>query len=283
MALPPPTLDATVLVTGASDGIGAALARELADRSHNVVVVARRVTRLRALARDLQREHGVIVDVEAVDLLDAEARAALVARLLGGEREVVGVCNNAGFGSVGRFAELPLERERDIVRLNVEALHHLTGAFLGRMVEQGIGAVLNVASTAANQPVPGMATYAASKAFVQSFSEALHAELDGSGVSVTCLSPGPTRTRFGAVAGLEGSEHATPGFLFSDPAGVARAGVDGMVAGRRTVVPGVSNKLASTGGRLIPRGLFLPLARRVAADRLGKESRLTSQGSRGRP
>jgi short-subunit dehydrogenase len=276
MALPPPTLDATVLVTGASEGIGAALARELADRSHNLVLVARRVTPLRALARELRREHGVIVDIEAADLIDADVRAELVERLAAGEREVVGVCNSAGFGSVGRFAELPLERERDIVRLNVEALHHLTGAFLPRMVEQGIGAVLNVASTAAFQPVPGMATYAASKAFVQSFSEAVHAELDGTGVSVTCLSPGPTRTRFGAVAGLEGSEHATPGFLFGDPADVARAGVDAMVAGRRAVVPGVSNKLTSAGGRLIPRGLLLPLARRVAADRLGEESRLTS-------
>jgi short-subunit dehydrogenase len=275
MALPPPTLDATVMITGASTGIGAALARELAERSYNLVLVARRAPSLDALAEELPRDHGVHVDIEAVDLTDAKAREALVARLARGEREVVGVCNSAGVGSVGRFAELPLERERDIVRLNVEALHHLTGAFLPRMLEQGIGAVLNVASTAAYQPVPGLATYAATKAFVQSFSEAVHAELEGTGVSVTCLSPGPTRTRFGEVAGLKGSAHPTPDFLFSAPQDVARAGVDAMVAGRRSAVPGLSNKLSATGGRLIPRSLLLPLARRVNAERLGEASRLT--------
>ncbi|HWT22752.1 MAG TPA: SDR family oxidoreductase, partial [Solirubrobacteraceae bacterium] len=208
MALPPPTIDSTVVVTGASAGIGAELARELAERAYNLVLVARRAEPLDALAGELRLTHGVHVDVEPVDLADAPARVALVARLEAGEREVVGVCNDAGFGSIGRFADLPLEREQDIVRVNVEALHHLTGAFLPRMVEQGIGAILNVASTAAFQPLPGFATYAASKAFVQSFSEAVHAELAGTGVSVTCLSPGPTRTRFGKVAGLSGTEHA---------------------------------------------------------------------------
>ena len=185
------------------------------------------------------------------------------------------MCNSAGFGSFGRFADLPLEREQTVVRLNAEALHHVCGAFLPRMVEHGVGAVLNIASTAAFQPVPGLATYAATKAFVQSFSEAVHAELEGTGVSVTCLSPGPTRTRFGRVAGLEASDHVAPGFLFSEPADVAREAVDGMVAGRRSVVPGVQNKLSAAGGRLVPRMLLLPLVRRVAAERWDEESRLT--------
>jgi len=275
MALPPPTIDSTVVVTGASAGIGAELARELAERAYNLVLVARRAEPLDALAGELRLTHGVHVDVEPVDLADAPARVALVARLEAGEREVVGVCNDAGFGSIGRFADLPLEREQDIVRVNVEALHHLTGAFLPRMVEQGIGAILNVASTAAFQPLPGFATYAASKAFVQSFSEAVHAELAGTGVSVTCLSPGPTRTRFGEVAGLSGTEHATPGFLFAKAEDVARAGIEAMVAGRRTAVPGLRNKLSSAGGRVLPRTVLLPVARYVTADRLGTESRLT--------
>jgi short-subunit dehydrogenase len=270
MALPPPTIDSTVVVTGASAGIGAALARELADRSYNLVLVARRAEAMDALGEALRLTHGVHVDVEPCDLADGSARTALVARLEAGEREVVGVCNNAGFGSVGRFTDLPLEREQEMLRVNVEALHHLCGAFLPRMVAQGTGAILNVASTAAFQPLPGMATYAATKAFVQSFSEAVHAELAGTGVSLSCLSPGPTRTRFGAVAGVGDVGPVPPRRLFMEPHDVARAGVDAMVAGRRSAVPGVANKLSSAGGRLVPRSVLLPLARRVGADRLGE-------------
>ena len=130
MALPPPTLDNTVLVTGASAGIGAELARELARRNYNVVLVARRAERLRELAEELRLSHGVHADVEPCDLTDAGARRALVERLQAGEREVVGVCNNAGFGTVATLLESDLEREQQVVRLNVEAVHHLTGAFL---------------------------------------------------------------------------------------------------------------------------------------------------------
>src|SRR5215203_2647272 len=136
MALPPPDPDNTVVVTGASAGIGTELARQLAQRSYNVVLVARR---------------------------------ALVARLDAGERAIAGICNNAGFGTVATLLESDLEREQQVVRLNAEAVHHLTGAFLRPMVERGAGAILNVASTAAFKPLPGFATYAASKAFVHSF------------------------------------------------------------------------------------------------------------------
>jgi uncharacterized protein len=268
MALLPATTDTTVVVTGASAGIGAELARELAERGHNLVLVARRTDRLRALAEDLRLAHGVVADVESCDLIDAEARRALVARLQAGERAVTGICNNAGFGSGGDFARLPLEREQDMLRLNVEALHHLTGAWLPEMIERGAGAVLNVGSTSAYQPLPGMATYAATKAFVQSFSESVHTELAGTGVSVTCLSPGFTSTEFGAVAGVGSVEAVAPGFLTMSARDVARAGVEAMIAGRRTVVPGVQNKASALGGRLIPRTLLLPIARRVSADRL---------------
>jgi len=270
MALPPGTLDSTVLVTGASSGIGAELARGLADRSYNVVLVARREDRMAELGERLRLRHGIHADVVACDLGDAAARAALVAELEGGEREVVGVCNGAGFGTVADFAEADLAREQALVRVNVEALHHLTGAFLPRMRRQGVGAILNVASIAAFQPLPGFATYAASKAFVQSFSEAVHAELAGTGVSVTCLCPGFTRTEFGAVAGVPEDGGVAPGFLTMDAADVARAGIEGMVAGRRSVVPGVQNRASVLGGRLAPRSLLLPLARRATASRRGR-------------
>ena len=263
MALPPPTIDATVLVTGASAGIGAELARELARRGHNVVLCARRADRLQALAEELRLSHGVHADVEPCDLIDAAARDDLVARLEAGERTVVGVCNNAGFGTVANLLDAGVEREQRVVALNVTAVHHLTGAFLPRMAADGAGAILNVASTAAFQPLPGFATYAASKAFVQSFSEAVHAELSGTGVSVTCLCPGFTRTEFVAQANAADKEASLPGFLWMNAPGVARAGVDGMVAGRRTVIPGLQNRASMLGGRLAPRSLLLPMVRKV--------------------
>jgi short-subunit dehydrogenase len=267
MALPPPTDDTTVLVTGASSGIGAELARELAARGHHVVLTARRADRLAALAEELRAASGVDAAVEPCDLTDSDARDGLVARLEAGERTVVGVCNNAGFGTVAPFHESELEREQRVVRLNVEAVHHLTGAFLPRMVADGAGAILNVASTAAFQPLPGFATYAASKAFVQSFSEAVHAELSGTGVTVTTLLPGFTRTEFGENARAADKEAAMPGFLFMEAAEVARVGVEAMIAGRRTAIPGLQNRATMLGGRMAPRSLLLPLVRQVTGRR----------------
>jgi len=266
MALPPATSESTVVVTGASAGIGAELARELARRGYNVVLVARRVERLRALAGELE-SYGVHAGVEPCDLIDADERRALIGRLEQGQRTVVGLCNNAGFGTVTTLLDADLEREQDVVRLNVEALHHLTGAFIGPLVECGAGAILNVASTAAFQPVPGFATYAASKAFVQSFSEAVHTELSGTGVSVTCLCPGFTHTEFGARAEARDAEVALPEILFTEAADVARAAIDGMVAGRRSVIPGSLNRAIMVGGRLAPRSVLLPLVRQVIGRR----------------
>ena len=256
-------LDSTVLITGASAGIGAELARELARRSYNVVLVARRAERLQELAEELRLTHGIHADVEPCDLADPAARSDLIARLQTGERDVVGVCNNAGLGTVATLVEAGVEREQQVVRLNVEALHHLTGAFLPQMVSDGAGAILNVASTAAFQPLPGFATYAASKAFVQSFSEAVHAELGGTGVSVTCLCPGFTHTEFGQAAGAREEEAKLPEFLFMEAPDVARAGVEAMVAGRRTAIPGFKNRVTTLGGRMAPRSLLLPLVRHV--------------------
>ena len=255
-----------MVITGASAGIGAELARRLADRGHDVVLVARREQRLRELAEQLRLRHGIRAEVEVCDLGDAAARRELVDRLLAG-RVVAGLCNNAGMGTVGTLLEAGVEREQQVVRLNVDAVHHLTGAFLPGMVERGAGAILNVASTAAFQPLPGFATYAASKAFVQSFSEAVHAELGGTGVSVTALCPGFTHTEFGEKAGASEHERALPELLFQDAQAVARAGVDAMIAGRRTAIPGLHNRASMLGGRLVPRSLLLPVVRKVTAAR----------------
>ena len=268
MSLPAASTTTTVLVTGASSGIGTELARELARRGYNLTLVARRRDRLEELARELRAAHGISADVRPCDLGDTAGRDALVAELQASDLEVVGVCNNAGYGSAGRFHELPLERERQMVALNVDALHHLTGAFLAAMVARGSGAILNLASTASFQPVPGLATYAATKAFVASFSEAVHAEVQGTGVSVTSLCPGPTHTEFGERAGVGGITGSAPEFLYSQAPDVARQGVEAMIAGRRSAIPGLSNKASAFGGRFVPRSVLLPVAARIGAGRI---------------
>jgi short-subunit dehydrogenase len=261
MSLPPPATDSTVLVTGASSGIGAELARELARRGYGLTLVARRKERLTELADESKRRHGVAVDVRAADLSKPTSRTRLIAALHAAPAKVVGVCNNAGFGSFGRFQDLDLERETEQVRLNVDALHELTGAFLPDMVARGAGAVLNLGSVAGFQPMPANATYAATKAFVNSFSEAVHSDLAGTGVSCTALCPGPVRTEFGEAAGLGDVNSAGPDFLWLSPEEVARAGVRGMIDGKRAVIPGAGNRVAALGGRHVPRTLLLPLWR----------------------
>jgi short-subunit dehydrogenase len=258
----------TVVVTGASSGIGADLARELAARGYGTTLVARREERLRELAAELEGEHGVTVDVRACDLVDDAERRALADELAGGERRVIGLCNNAGVGSMGDVAELDPDHEVRIVRLNALALHELTVRLLPTLVEGGEAAILNLASVTGFQPLPGTATYAATKAFVISFSEALHAELSGTGVSCTVVSPGLTRTEIWGESGAGELHEAGPGFLWQDAEQVARASVSAMVEGRRTVVPGVHNKLASVGGRFVPRSVWLPAMRTVGGRRL---------------
>jgi len=255
MSLPPASPTSTVVITGASSGIGTELARALAELGHHVTLVARGAERLEELAGELGAA-GRESEVLPCDLAHPRERAQLIGRLEGSGRLVVGLCNNAGFGTSGRFAELPLERELEEVSLNVGAVHHLTGALLGPMVGRGSGAVLNVASIAGFQPMPGMATYAASKAFVISFSEALHTELRGSGVSCTVLCPGPTETEFSRTAGLADLE-AAGRRVFASPADVARAGVRAMVAGRRIAFPRALDAGAAVAGRFSPRSVSL--------------------------
>jgi short-subunit dehydrogenase len=259
MSLPTPDPSARVLVTGASSGIGTELARCLAERGHSLAITARRQDRLEALADELE----VQVDVHPCDLGDPAARDALVAELLDGP-PVTGVCNCAGFGTAGEFLDLDAQRELDQLALNIDAVLALTHAFAGPMVERGEGAILNVASIAAFQPLPGMATYSATKAFVQTFSEAVHEELRGTGVSCTVLCPGPVETEWATIAG---AQSVMIGPAKVSPRAVAVAAVEGMESGKRSVVPGIVPKAASLGGRYAPRTLLLPGIHRLVTRR----------------
>jgi hypothetical protein len=243
------------LITGASAGLGAEFARQCAARGDELVLVARRRDRLDALAAELGNAHVV-----AADLADPGAPTRILAEA--GDRGlwVRTLINNAGFGLVGRFEALPLERQLAMVDLNVRALAELSHAVLGGMRAGGGGAILNVASTAAFQPGPGFAVYFATKAFVLSFSEALHQELKGSGIRVSALCPGPTATEFGAVAGMTSQRFAR---LSADAASVVRAGLRGLDRNRAVIVPGALNKLTAQSGRIVPRAAMRRIVARL--------------------
>lgn len=249
----------TVLITGASSGIGAELARLFAADGSNLVLVARREEQLRALGQDLEQRHGVQVRVLPSDLSRQQAPREVVDRLAAWNVDIDVLVNNAGFGSLGTVAELATQQQLDMIQVNVLALTHLTRLLLPGMIDRRRGAVLNVASTAAFQPGPRLAVYYATKAFVLSFSEALAEELRGSGVAVTCLAPGPTETEFASVAHAERARLFRWGTMSSES--VARAGHDGLRRGKVLVVPGLRNRLLAFSVRLAPRAL----ARKVAA------------------
>ena len=263
MALPEPGESSTALVTGASSGIGAAIARELAERGQNLTLVARREELLTDLATEVHDRHGVRAGVFACDLGDDDERARLEARIgeLGLQVEIL--VNNAGFGYTGDFADAERQRQVDMVKLNCEAVVDLSARFLPDMVRRGRGGVLNVASTGGFQPMPKSATYGASKAFVLSHSEAVHHELRGTGVTLTALCPGPVRTDFADAAGIPKANETGPGFIWTSVEDVAREAVDGLASGKRVVVPGLLNHAGSLLGRHSPRWLALPLTSRI--------------------
>jgi short-subunit dehydrogenase len=249
----------TALVTGASGGIGLEIARELAARGHDLALVARSADRLAAAAQALGQAHGVTCRVLPLDL-SAPGAPERVRDWLAAEGVPVDVLvNNAGFGLHGAFAESDLGRELEMLQLNVVALTALSRLFVKPMVARRSGRILNVASTAAFVPGPFMAVYYASKAYVLSLSAALANELAGSGVSVTVLCPGATRTSFDAVAGVTEFKLFKTGVM--DAAAVARSGVKGMLAGRRIVVPGLRNWLLASSSGLAPRSLTARIAR----------------------
>jgi hypothetical protein len=260
MALPTPKENTTALVTGASSGIGADMARQLARRGFGLTLVARREDRLKALADELSETHQVRAEVIAVDLTDADSRAALPAEVERRGLTVDILVNNAGFSTMGPVHKSEREAELSMVRTNIEAVVDLCTLFVAGMVSRHRGAILNTASTAAFQPLPGQAVYGASKSFVLSYGRALGTELRGTGVTVTTLCPGPVETGFAEASGLTDAEagESLPKFMWVPPAQVAKAAVDGLAAGRAVVIPGPANRIGASLGYLIPKALILP-------------------------
>jgi short-subunit dehydrogenase len=254
-----PSPPGTALVTGASSGIGQRLARLIAADGYDLVLVARRSDLLDRLASEITGAHRVAVTTRAVDLSHPDGASALLDQLDAERITIDLLVNNAGFGLRGAFADLPLDRQLEMVALNVTALTLLTRRLVPGMRERNRGGVLNVGSTAAFQPGPFMAVYYATKAYVVSFSEALAEELSGTNVRVSCLAPGPTSTDFAATA------RATDTDLFKgrmmDSASVAREGYEGWKAGRVLVVPGRHNRLRALAVRLLPRAVVRKVAR----------------------
>jgi len=240
-----------VLVTGASSGIGRELALQFAMHRNDLVLVARSRDKLEALAEECRKQYGVQADVICADLSkEAEVRGVFEETERRGLQIDI-LVNNAGFGDMAHFWDVPAERYMSTIAVNISALTHLTRLYLTGMMQRKRGRILNVASTAAFQPGPNVAVYFATKAYVLSLSEALWIELRGTGVTVTCLAPGPTQTAFGELAHMR----HTPLFRFScmqaEP--VARAGYEGTMKGKSLVLPGVVNKMLASSSRLWPR------------------------------
>jgi short-subunit dehydrogenase len=242
------------LITGASAGLGEEFARQLAGRGQRLVLVARRKDRLDALAKELGNARAVAADLSAPD-----AAAKLMANLAKAGETVDTLINNAGFGLIGRFAELDAKRQRAMIDLNIGTLTDLCRAVAPGMIERKSGAILNVASTGAFQPGPKFAVYFATKAYVLSFTEALHEELKPHGVRVTALCPGPTRTEFGEVAGFGDRKGMFDRLAMQSPA-VVEAGLKGLDRNRAIVVPGLLNKVGAASTRFVPR----PAVRKIA-------------------
>ena len=245
------------MITGASAGLGAEFARLCAARGESLVLVARRRDRLESLAAELGG-----AEIVAMDLAPSGAPERLIAEVEGLGLHVDCLINNAGFGLVGRFAALQLARQREMIGLNIGALTELAHLVLPGMIERWSGRILNVASTAAFQAGPGFAVYFASKAFVLSFTEALHQELKGKGIKVSALCPGPTATEFGEVAGYRSK---VPDFVSADARSVCEAGLRGLDRNQAVVIPGLFNKATAQSSRFLPRALIRRVVARLKA------------------
>jgi short-subunit dehydrogenase len=244
----------TVLITGASSGIGRELAKCFAADGSRLILVARKRKELETLAEDLHRAHKTQSEVLTADLAKPSAPARIFAHLETHGTRLDVLVNNAGFGARGPFAQLPADRQLDMLQVNITALTQLTRLFLPGMIARRRGGILNVASTAAFQPGPGMAVYYATKAFVLSFTEAIAEEVAGTGVIVSALCPGPTETNFAAVAGVRSARLFLLGAMSAET--VARLGHDGFRRGRIVAIPGFRNQLAAFATRLAPRSLL---------------------------
>lgn len=264
MALPLPAPDRTCVVTGSSSGIGAEIARALARRGLGVTLVARREDRLAVLADELATAYGIRAETLVADLADDGSRTRIPSEIAERGLSVDMLVNNAGSSTTGPVYKSDPAAEIAMIRIDVEAVAHLTSLFLPGMVERARGAILNVASTAAFQPLPGQAGYAAAKAFVLSYSHAIRTELAGTPVTVTVLCPGPVKTEFAEAAGFSEAEadSSLPAIMWESAADVAEAAVKGVERGRAVVIPGAANRVSAASGYLAPRGLLLPLLAR---------------------
>jgi Short-chain dehydrogenases of various substrate specificities len=241
------------LITGASAGLGVEFARQLSARGHRLVLVARRKDRLEALARELGNARAV-----AIDLSKANAAAKVIADIEAAGEQVDVLVNNAGFGLIGKFVKRDARQLRQMIDLNVGTLTDLCRAVAPQMIARKSGAILNVASTAAFQAGPNMAVYFATKAFVLSFTEALHEELKPHGIRVTCLCPGPTRTEFGDVAGFGGSGLFERVAMESPK--VVETGLKALDRNRAVVVAGLVNRIGAASTRFAPRSVVRRIA-----------------------
>ncbi len=254
------------LVTGASAGIGLEIARVLA-RDHDLILSARRSAELHALAEELRKSHGATCHVATADLADPAAPRRLFEEVAAAGHAVEVLVNNAGFGDLGPFADADLAKLLRMIQVNVAALTELTGLFLPGMRSRGRGRILNVGSVAGFQPGPLMATYYATKAYVNSLSEAMANELAGSGITVTCLCPGPTDTEFASAAGMQSTKHFSVGHRLTARQ-VAEQGVAGMKRGKVLVIPGWRNKLLIFSERFLPRSLVVRVVRWMQEKRM---------------
>jgi short-subunit dehydrogenase len=257
MPVPAPHPDARAVVTGASQGIGAALAAELAARGHSLIVTARRGEVLTDLAARLTQRYGVTVEVRAVDLTDEAERDKLADELAG--RNISILCNNAGTATFGPVAKLDPAAEMSQVQLNVVAVHDLTLAVLPGMIDRAAGGILISGSIAGNSPIPNNATYAASKAFANTFSESLRGEVKKAGVHVTVLAPGPVRTELPDLSEQSLVERLIPDFLWINTEYTAKLSLDALDHNRMRVVPGLTSKAMSVATAYAPRAVVAPI------------------------
>jgi len=250
----------TALITGASGGIGYEFVKLFAQDKYNLVLVARSEQKLIQIAEELKSKFGIDVKVIAKDLANPAAPEEIFSQLQQASIKVDILINNAGFASYGLFNETDLTAELQMLQVNVVCLTHLTKLFLKDMVKQGYGKILNLASTAAFQPGPLMAVYFASKAYVLSLSEAIANELEGTGVSVTALCPGPTESNFQKRAAMEDSKLVS-GQKIMDAETVAKIGYEALFDNKTVVVPGLKNKLLTESVRFTPRKLVTKIVR----------------------
>ena len=265
MAIVSPQPGSVALITGASSGIGLAFARELGARGHDLILVARREQLLEQAAAEIRAKDGRRVEVIAADVSELDGRARLAAQVSASGLEVDVLVLSAGFGMGGPLIEQDPDRVRLMIRTNFESTVALAHEYTPPMAARRRGSVLIVSSMAGNQPMPNFGVYAATKAAVTSFAQALHEELRARGVTVTALCPGGVATDFASIAEMSHNERRMPRAFIATPEDTARAGLDALERGRRTVIPGWAVQMLVFTGEHAPRGLWLRFCRRLMA------------------